>query len=375
MIDQTRKIQITLAAIFGLLLFSCKGKNIQEAHGVKLADPNATTETVALFKNLKIISEEKIIFGHQHTTAYGVKWKDDSLRSDVKDVTGSFPGLYGWDFAEITNGYGKDEGEKVKKLATEAYERGGINIFAWHYNNPVTNKNFYDTTVAVKHILPGGSHHDVFKSSLDLIAEFCQNLKDSNGNLIPIIFRPFHEFDGSWFWWGKNFCSKEEFIKLFRFTVEYLRDEKSVHNLLYSFSPDRMFYNKADYLDRYPGDNYVDILGMDNYYDFNPNGDGLEWISKKLKILTSIASEKNKISAFTETGLEAIPDSVWWTKSLLKVIDKDSINIAFVMVWRNANESHHYAPYPGHISAEDFIKFREYQKILFQDDFKNIYSL
>ena len=76
----------------------------------------------------------------------------------------------------------------------------------------------------VKHILPGGSRHETFKSDLKIIADFAHNAKNHVGELIPIIFRPWHEFDGNWFWWGRNHCTVEEFKELYRFTVTYLRD-------------------------------------------------------------------------------------------------------------------------------------------------------
>lgn len=108
--------------------------------------------------------------------------------------------------------------------------------FCWHYYNPVTGGNFYDTTRVVRHILPGGSHHAIFKADLKIIADFAHNAKADNGELIPIIFRPWHEFDGNWFWWGRNHCRVEEFKELYRFTVTYLRDSLQVHNFLYAFS-------------------------------------------------------------------------------------------------------------------------------------------
>lgn len=340
---------------------------------VSLVDTFATKETVLLFHNLKKLSDHKIIFGHHDDTAYGVGWygKDSS---DVKSVVNSYPGLYGWDFSHFTLNNVNPVKIYIRKLVREAYKRGGINTFCWHYNNPVTDGLFYDTTIAVRKILPGGGFYLKYLRALDSIAFFANNLKDSTGKLIPIIFRPFHEFDGSWFWWGKKFCSKEEFILLWRTTVDYLRNKKGVKNFLYAYSPDRNFYTEEEYLERYPGDEYVDVFGMDNYYDFVPDGDGLESIKNKLKIITKLAKKKNKIAAFTETGLEGIVNPKWWTEKLLKVIDDDSIKIAYVMVWRNANETHHYAPYKGHPSAENFVEFVFSPKILLEKHLPNLYD-
>ncbi len=342
---------------------------------IKLVDSLATQKTILLFSNLKKLSNKKIIFGHHESTAYGIEWSGDKNRSDVKDVVKDYPGVYGWDFNTI---FWHDnvnlEKFPVNKYVAEAFEREGINIFCWHADNPVSLQSFYDTTRAIEKIIPGGGYYLRYLSWLDRIADFVSSLKDSSGQLIPIIFRPFHEFDGSWFWWGKRHCTREEFIELWKTTVSYLRDKKNVRNILYAFSPDRNFYSEENFLDSYPGDEFVDIIGTDIYYDFTPDGDGLDWISKKLKIVSAIAEKKNKVAAFTETGLEGIVNDRWWTDKLLRSIDNDSIKIGFVMVWRNANKTHHYAPYRGHPSAEDFVYFSSSPKILFNRHIKGIYS-
>lgn len=87
-----------------------------------------------------------------------------------------------------------------------------------------------------------------------------------------MIFRPYHEFDGDWFWWGRSHCTIDEFKTLWRFTVAYLRDSLEVHNFIYAFSPDNKFNTESEFLERYPGDEWVDMVGMDNYGDFGRDG-------------------------------------------------------------------------------------------------------
>ncbi|MFH1194808.1 MAG: glycosyl hydrolase [bacterium] len=373
-----KNILSKLPLIISLFLTSCMAEfnsiEFQKEVGIRLADSNATKETVVLYHNLKQLSQNKTIFGHHHTSAYGIGWRGDDNRSDVKDVCGSFPGLYGWDFADFNSADTTGFAKLVTSRIIEAHARGGVNTLCWHLNNPITDQIFYDTTIAVKHILPGGKYFQKYLRILDSLAETTKQLVDANGNPIPIIFRPFHEFDGSWFWWGKKFCTREEFIRLWQVTVDYLRDYKNLRNIIYAFSPDRNFYNKEELLDRYPGDEYVDVIGMDDYYDFTPEGDGLDWVTKKLRLVTEVAKEKNKLAAFTETGSETIPDTSWWTDKLLKVINDDSVKIAYVMVWRNGWERHYYAPHPGHPSAENFVEFRKNPKILFEDDLPPLYN-
>jgi mannan endo-1,4-beta-mannosidase len=252
--------------------------------------------------------------------------------------------------------------------------------------NPVTNKSFYDTTRAVYTIIPGGDLHEAYKTTLDSVAAYFKELAP-----MPVIFRPFHEHNGDWFWWCNSFITEEEYVALWRFTVEYLRDEKGVHNLIWAFSPDRSRTTidsfKEDYYYGYPGDDYVDILGLDNYWDVGHQANNAsEEIKAKefiesLSLTAQFAAEKNKIAALTETGLEAIPDSLWWTQTILNSLlaNEYSKQITYVQVWRNAtkrveNRDHFYAPYPGQLSAPDFIRFKESDFILFEDELPSMYS-
>ena len=72
---------------------------------------------------------------------------------------------------------------------------------------------------------------------------------------------------------GEQFLSlPEEYKTAYQFTVDYLKNTKGVHNILYAFSPDNSYTTETNYLSRYPGDKYVDVLGMDNYGDFDNQG-------------------------------------------------------------------------------------------------------
>lgn len=351
-----------------------------------LVDRKATKETQALFRNLKKLSRTNILFGHQHATEYGHGWSGgaDSNRSDVKSVTGSHPAVVGFDFNAL---FGRSDAgaqrttNALRKLIGDTYNRGGVSTIAWHFSNPVSATNFYwnDSTAspAVKHIIPGGSHHHKYKQILATVARFALSCKGADSTLAPMIFRPFHEFDGDWFWWGARHCTKEEFVSLWRFTVSFLRDSLGVHNFLYAFSPDNRFTTEEKFLERYPGDEWVDMVGMDNYGDFGRDGKyDLEAGLKKLKIVSDYAKKKGKLAAFTETGLESIPNSTWWTETLLKTLKSEGLQLAYVLVWRNDSRSatHYYAPYPGHSSVPDFMKFYSHPFTLFETDLKGIYK-
>jgi mannan endo-1,4-beta-mannosidase len=346
-------------------------------------DANATAETKALFRNLEMLSKKHTLFAHQHATEYGHGWRGDKDRSDVKSVCGSHPAVIGVDLSGFSGRpmetIQKNK-EAVKQNVIDTYNRGGVTTVSWHFPNPVSKGgfNWVDSVSlpAVRYIIPGGEAHNTYKEILNTIADWANSLKGANGTLAPVIFRPYHEFDGGWFWWGKPHCTREEFIALWQFTVTYLRDSLNVHNFLYAFSPDNKFNSEAEFLERYPGDQWVDMVGMDNYGDMGRDKYDLETAARKLKIISDYAIKSGKLAAFTETGLETIPNATWWTETLLKTMRMYDMRLAYVLVWRNDTRSltHYYAPFPGQVSVPDFMKFYNDPYTLFENDLNNIYG-
>jgi mannan endo-1,4-beta-mannosidase len=347
-------------------------------------DKNATKETKALYKNLKDISKRSILFAHQHSTEYGHGWSGDANRSDVKSVTGSFPAMVGVDFSGFSGRPAVDI-EKAKKslwkIVVDTYNRGGVTTAAWHFSNPASEGGFYwkegVSVAAMSLIKPGGSKHEEYKKILENIADFAHSVKGNDGKLAPMIFRPYHEFDGDWFWWGKPYTSREDFIAVWQFTVSYLKDTLGVHNFIYAFSPDNKFNSEEEFLERFPGNDYVDLVGMDNYGDFGRDGNyNVERAITKLKIVSDYGIKNNKLAALTETGLESIPNTTWWTETLLRVVKAEKMQLCYVLVWRNDAQSHthYYAPFPGQISVPDFLKFYNDPYTLFEKDLKKIYK-
>ncbi len=332
------------------------------------SDRKATKETKELFYSMQRIASAGIMFGHHDDTGYGVNWKymDDS--SDVKGITGSYPAVYGWDLAKLehdsTADINKFPFEVQKQRVREAYQRGGINTFCWHMDNPANGKTAWDTTGrTIADIIPGGAFHDVYVQYLDKAAKYLDDLKGNDGEHIPILFRPFHELTGSWFWWCKNTSSPEEFKTLWRFTIDYMRKTKKLHNLLIVYSV-ADFDTEAQFLERYPGDDYVDFVGFDNYCfkDFDRYEKNVD---KRLTLLDTIAAKHHKLPCMPETGYLNIPSADWWTKVLLPVIAKHKIS--YVLAWRNAGKEQYYAPYSGQESAADFKRFFNDKNMIFQD--------
>lgn len=341
----------------------------------QLVDKNATPETRALFLNLKKLARDKILFGHQDTTAYGVGWKRDANRSDVKDVTGSYPAVYGWEVGD------RGSSSNASRIV-DAFERGGVNTLSWHMKNPVTGRTSKDVSVkAVGQVLPGRKHHQRLKEQLDGCAKLLKGLKDSQGRLVPVVFRPWHEHTGGWFWWGQNTCTEQEFIALWRFTVTYLRDHHKIHNLLYAYSPTLGGRNSLRNYEakRFPGYAFMDILGCDVYSTNEPAS--IQRVVTACRSVVTLADRQGKVPALTECGyVEGLHNSKrhdWYTASFLNPLKADPVarRIAWVMVWRNERKGHFWVPYPGHPAVKDFKKFYADPITVFQNDLPKMYSL
>lgn len=339
-------------------------------------DPNASTATKALMANLLKYQGDALMFGHQDDLAYGVGWLAEEFSSDVEKVSAKFPAVFGWDAGEIGQERNIDGVlfTNMQQWMIEVYKRGGVNTLSWHLDNPVTSDDSWDQTPAVHAIIPGGDLHEEFKLTLDDLADFLAGLKTEDGTYVPVIFRPWHELNGSWFWWGKNNCSVEDFKALFRFTVEYLRDVKGFHHLLYSYSTDK-FDTYEEYMERWPGDEYVDLIGYDDYHNFAEKKSIQKGISS-LRILAALGDSLNKPFALTETGLESIPNPLWYTEHVLGPIKSDELarKTSYMLVWRNFDTKHHYAPYPGHPSVEEFKKFEADDFTWFLDELPDMYQ-
>jgi mannan endo-1,4-beta-mannosidase len=375
---------ISMVIVFALitcLSFSCKRNastsEVKNADSIPFITPLEqpvdsllTNETRDLWLKLKKLRGKGIIFGQQDATIIGVDWKNEENRSDVKTLTGTNPALYGYELSGIGNEANMDSVsfDLIRKRMIEANDRGGINTATWHLNNPVTGGNAWDITSAAGQILPDSIMEEFYKGELRKIAGFFNSLRNNNDRLVPVIFRPFHENNGNWFWWGKGRCTPEEYTQLWRFTVGFLRDSLHVHNLLYAYSAD-MFESEEQYLERYPGDKWVDILGCENYWDFQ-SGSSISNGIYQLQMLVKMADQRKKVAALTECGFNGIPVKNWWTQFLLKSIREDSLarNISYMMVWRNANRKQYYTPFIGQKSAADFVIFEKDSFTLFERD-------
>lgn len=365
-------ICLLLLPLCGTAFAGGKRLKAPEKTVLQMVDPQATPETKALYANLWCIGFRGVMFGHHDYPSSGIGWRGDPDRSDVKDIVGSHPAVYSLDMAGVD--------ERKIELLREAHKRGGISMLVWHQNNPLTEgpgKKYpdgtaWDNTKVVDQILTEGSAMNVkYKARLDDVAEALKKMVDDDGRPIPVIFRPLHEHTQTWNWWGRSATTDSEFIAFWRFIVSYLRDTKGIHNVIYAISPqmDEVYDDPVGrILFRWPGDEWVDLVGIDCYHGRNRKA-----FESNVKALAEVSERVHKPVGVTETGLENDHNADYWTHDVLPALRNRPC--CMVVAWRNDNPRHAYGPYPSDSTAADFKLFFDDAQTIFENDLPDMYRM
>ena len=344
------------------------------------------SQSEQLAERLKTLQGKGYMMGHQDDPMYGVTWmgtyRGDSAeldRSDVQATVGDYPAVMGFDLGGIEMGDSKNlDSVPFTRIHDELiahHERGGIVTLSWHPRNPLTTGDrggrfpegsawdVSDSTV-VKNILPGGSQYERFQIWMQRVADFIAELKGKDGKPVPVIFRPWHENNGSWFWWGQKLCSDEEFRSLWNMLQDYM-NERGLDNLLWSYSPNLDGqWTEERFLARYPGNDRVTLIGEDAY-QWGTEEDFVKQLTADLDFLSAFAKNNDKLYAMTECGYKNIPDSTWFTRVLKPVMDR--YKLSYFLLWRNYKEEY-FGPSPELPCAADFKKLYEAENTLFLKD-------
>jgi len=373
------------------------------AKSVTLVDANATDATKALASYMTALREDdKVLFGHQNSTFRSVR--DNGETSDIKDITGSEAGLFGIDTlalagCETAKTTTKEAIDASVEASLKAYNGGSLITLSCHMPNFTNSKivesddefgydftkcdfmESKDLTPCADYILEGGMYNDRFNAYLDIIAKYADRLQEKN---IPVLFRPFHENSGGWFWWGTS-TSVESYKSMWRYMVTYL-ENKGVHNFIYVYSPNGPFENQETYLERYPGDSYVDVIAFDYYDDYADKnvytGDNFfKALKKSCEVVVEIADEKGKIPAIAETGIRitgAGKDSLmvsgnptlghdWYNNVVNTAVET---GIPYFLLWANFDSSNFFVPFKfdddlGQEMINEFISAYNNEKSIF----------
>jgi mannan endo-1,4-beta-mannosidase len=210
------------------------------------------------FHTLKNTKGEKRLMTGQFTDfGQGTKL---GIMTNIFNATGQWPAMLGADYADF--GRGGITYQAPNRAALEYWRQGGLVTLSAHMYNPANPKGggLRDKGVEMADLLKDGTEtHERWLRQLDQMAEGLKELKAAG---VVVLWRPFHEMNGGWFWWGAK--EPDTFIKVWRHMFDYYSNEKGLDNLIWVYGPNHGT-NTAKY---YAGDRYVDLVGLDAYTDF-----------------------------------------------------------------------------------------------------------
>jgi mannan endo-1,4-beta-mannosidase len=246
----------------------------------QLSDPQADLHARILMSYMTSIYGEKTIAGHQHDESKNLAFPSNTY---LNLSGGQRPALRSSDFMEYSPTrlqFGANPRNESEQSITWARENGGIVSMTWHWNAPANLVNtpcgsncgpndypwwrgFYTqgTTFNLPGALanPSGSDYQLILRDIDAISVQLQKFEDAG---VPVIWRPLHEAQGGWFWWGAH--GPETFKQLWRLTHDRLTNHHGLHNLVWEFTSSAA---EGNHLAWYPGDDVVDMIGLDIYTD------------------------------------------------------------------------------------------------------------
>ena len=253
-----------------------------------LIDPKATKEAKQLMKYLTSVYGKHVISGQQEIYGGGNDGNPELEFEFLKDLTGHYPAIRGFDFMNYNPLYGWDD-QSTERAIEWVNGRGGIVTASWHIHVPTDFKNYVlgeavhwqKCTYATKTdfntsnaVIKGTKENDYFNLAIKDLATQLLRLQEKN---VPLIFRPLHEAEGNqntdgsgaWFWWGM--AGAKVYVELWKYLYDKLTNEYDLHNLiweqnLYTWSPASIQW--------YAGDEYVDIVGYDKYNTVYNRHDG-----------------------------------------------------------------------------------------------------
>ena len=256
----------------------------------QLSDSLANQNTQMLMNYLTGIYGQKTLAGHQHQESANAAFPS----STYLNLSGGLkPAVISSDFMQysptrILNGVNPNN--ESEQTISWAKQNNGIVSMTWHWNGPANLVNsleypwwrgFYTqgTTFNLAGALanPNGSDYQLILRDIDAIAIELKKFQDAG---VPVIWRPLHEAqgnangtsgNGAWFWWGAH--GPTAFKQLWRVMHDRLTDHHGLHNLIWEFTSSAA---KTGHLNWYPGDDVVDMIGLDIYTDPSSSMSG-EW--------------------------------------------------------------------------------------------------
>ena len=325
------------------------------------SDRDASVELADFCQDLALRLDTGIMLGHKESLAYGSMWFDQPGRSDVKSVCGNYPAVVDWKLTGIESGANINVDSvpfsNIKQYVSQMYRNGGVTILSWA---PTWQQILGNESGGPDSLLTESGLSPRYVKALDRVADFLLDLKTDSDSHIPVVVQMYDCPDTR-----KSF-SAGTYIELWRRSVDYLRNEKDVHHVLYAYSMNDV-ETETDLNRYYPGNDYVDIVGLSLYQDFETDRSGALYeqrLEKGLSAVCRFAQNNKKLPALTGTGSKGVKISNFFSGILDPVISKHKISyIVFGANMWNEEESY-YVPIPGHPASEDFFNFAHNSHII-----------
>lgn len=241
--------------LFIITLLLCKPANAQ-------VNPNSTASTQSVLSFINSLGSScNVIYSQDLGHGNSVVSNFNPLVSTLENQTGHWLKMIGGD-------YGLDSNINIQsfnQVFKDYWASGRYVTLSWHPDNPWTGNDSWDTTnqnVKSQLITPGNAAYNTWRAELKKIADALEDLRDAG---VVVLWRPFHEANGSWFWWGHptNSTSNTDYIALWKDMFDYFTLDRGLNNLLWVFSAGESWNNPTNF--NYPGNDYVDIVGLDIY--------------------------------------------------------------------------------------------------------------
>ncbi|MCI1779121.1 MAG: glycoside hydrolase family 26 protein [Bacteroidales bacterium] len=316
-------------------------------------NPSAGIQAVKLYSYLKNNFGRRILSGTM------ANFSVETNEADwVYEKTGKYPAITCFDFINSTRDYfWAPSYDELITNAEQWWNNGGIVACMWHWRDPsgVTDQFYcqsdndeYTTFDAAKIFDTSSDEYKAIISDIDTIAGYLKQLQEKG---IPVLWRPMHEAEGSyrwgaWFWWGNGTGDRAaDCVQLWKVLYDRLVNYHKLNNLIWvwTVSLDNSDYLWYDDIKKwYPGDDYVDFLGIDIYDDNVKHGSHIDFFKK----VASLGNYK-KMVTLAETGYIPDPDE------MLSNGDKWS----YFMTWN------------GDYTESDSYNGADYWKKIFDDGF------
>jgi mannan endo-1,4-beta-mannosidase len=233
-------------------------------------NPNATPEARTLLKQIDQISGHFTLTGQHNFPNHVSRWSDR-----IYDLTGKFPAIFGQDFG-FSRGEDKDSVEGRPSMVEEAkrqYRNGAVIALTWHAVRPTDDEpvTFHDSVQGHltdfewnELLTPGTDLYNRWVEQVDVIAGYLRQLQDAG---VPVLFRPYHEMNGNWFWWGGR-PGEHGSAALYRQLYNRFVNVHHLNNLVWVWNVNSPSENAGPIASYFPGSEYADVVTMDIYGEF-----------------------------------------------------------------------------------------------------------